>query len=191
MDITQFTFTDSAANIAVGDLIARTKLFKDSNNKLVFGNRVTRGIGLGEEPTFSNCPAVRFWIDFATLQNNSNLFAPKNSLYTVSAYLYYYTSKKDSNRAVIDMQLYKTALCEAYIRHLWAPSSDNANGFIPRNGEQDSAISEGKFIWDFANEQDVSIDHTSVFKRINQNIILKEPFGASRIDFDIKCFIHV
>lgn len=186
MDITQFTFTDSPANIAVNDMIARARTFKDLRDKLVFGQRVTRGIGLGEEPTFSNCPACRFWIDYGSLRNDGNKLVTRDAVYTVSAYLYYYTAKKNQNRETIDMQLYKTALCEAFVRHLWATSVDNPNGFNVRDGEDGNG-----FIWRFANQQELTIDHTSVFKRLNQNIIMKEPFGASRIDFDIECSIAV
>jgi hypothetical protein len=175
----------SSVNVAMREIRAHLRTLPYNNGDPVFPHpeyQVNYGIGLGDagEITAEDTPIIRIWYDSFTAEARSTQFYVGKILpVELSLYVYLYSEIDD------DTLPYRQALCEHIVRYLQEPESGvtGSGGLMPRRGEE----GEDHFVWNFWEQQDVIIDHTSVFKKINGSVAILPPFYGSRIDITLHC----
>lgn len=156
---------------AVSDIVAQLRTVRDLDGVLLFESPGMVDVGLGDAAEMLNIdlvPQVRVWLDSEHLSVETEQFLTHKQRATVSLYVYYAGFVGDNIGHARDM------LCHYLISHLW----DDV--FIPRSFQPGHEHG-----WRFEQGTIVEIDHTSVFRRINDAIVLKEPFFCSRIDLPV------
>lgn len=176
-----FNFPSDNYKVFCDDLIAHFRALKDLNGKRIFPNpnQVKMGLGFGEDLTSANVPAIRIWCDIEVWQNGSETFFLKRADLDISLYIYYESHAKDRHGDWMDFATEKHNFC-MYLANSLEENEDGVTGLIPRNGRDVNG-----FQWDWT-DKDITIDHTSVFKKINNSIILTGPLFGSRMDCGVR-----
>jgi hypothetical protein len=161
----------SKVNDSVDELIAFSRVMEDVALQEMFAD-VGRGWAYPQgTPTPDEVPQLRFWYDLEEIANDSTNFSCDDMELTISCFFYFYADEHEG-----DIQAARHAFIQHWLRRLRAPMDSEVAGSL-----QFSPVN-----FKFVAPQNVTIDHTSPFKRIADYIPIKpHPWYVTRVDLKI------